>query len=78
MDSKAKIMKICDNCKIPLKAGDPNRDLRITATLANEKGQNTVFHMCHEKCLLQFLQKRAKKSIKAGFDFDFRVKPRKS
>ena len=79
METEATILKICDNCKKPLKAGDPDRDLRISATLANEKGKNHNYHMCHEGCLLAFLQKRAKKkTVKAGFDFDFRVKPRKS
>jgi hypothetical protein len=72
MESDAKILKICDNCKTPLKAGDPDRDLRITATLANEKGANQTFHMCNEKCLLAFLQKRAKKTIKA-FLFDIKT-----
>ncbi len=77
METEAKILKICDNCKTPLKAGDPDRDLRISATLTDDKGKHQNFHMCNEKCLLAFLQKRSKRTIKAGFDFDFRIKPRK-
>ena len=78
MESNAKSQRICDFCKKSFKSADADRDLRIKATLAGDKGQNESFDFCNEAHLLGFLLKRKNRTIKAGFDFDFRVKPRKS
>ncbi len=63
METFGKFVRLCDGCSAPFKAGDKDRDLRIKATLANEKGQNQSYDLCSESCLLAFLQKRAKKKI---------------
>lgn len=63
METLAKHVRLCDNCKTPFKAGDEDRDLRIKATLASEKGQNQNYDFCDEGCLLGFLQKRAKRRM---------------
>lgn len=66
METLARHVRLCDSCSAPFKAGDSDKDLRIKATLANEKGQNQNFDFCGECCLLAFLQKRAKKrTVKA-------------
>lgn len=61
METLAKKVVLCDSCGAPFKAYDENRDLRIKATLSDDNGKNKSFDLCTESCLLQFLQKRAKK-----------------
>ncbi len=63
METFGKFVRLCDNCKTPYKSGDEDKDLRIKATLANEKGQNQSYDLCSEGCLLGFLQKRAKRRM---------------
>ena len=72
MESNAKILKICDNCKASLK-GDRDRSEHITATLNGKDGKNQTFHMCSEECLRQFLNGRAKKKQSKAFLFDLKT-----
>ncbi len=63
METFGKHLRLCDSCSKPFKTGDEDRDLRIKATLFNDKMQHQNFDFCKEGCLLAFLQKRAKKKL---------------
>lgn len=78
MDSVAKAITQCDNCKLAIDTKtDENKDA-IKAKLDNAKGETQDYHFCNEDCLRGFLNKRASrrkiKRSKACLELDFTKK----
>ena len=67
MESLAKTVTQCDNCKSSLKKEEDTENNNIQATLANGKKEHQTYHYCDEECLRQHLNGRAKrKTAKAS------------
>jgi hypothetical protein len=61
MESFAKTIIQCDNCKANLAKQDGDKNEQIQATLVNGKQENQQYHYCSEECLRVHLNGRAKK-----------------
>ena len=68
MNSLAKQMTLCDNCRANL-SKDESGDT-IQATLNNNQQKPQDFHFCQEECLRQFLNGRAKKKKSTAAIFE--------
>ncbi len=61
MESIAKTVTICDNCKSPMKKEEDLNGDFIQAILGSKSGENQNMTYCSEECLRQHLNVRAKR-----------------
>jgi hypothetical protein len=72
MESQAKQVTQCDNCKMTLKREEDLEGDHIQAKLKSSTGESKDYHYCSDECLRQHLNGRAKrkKTSKASIELN--------